>query len=57
LLIEVQGRTVTCIDRTNICFDGPERRDTDITLSGSGRVIALDCPEPGPAPGAQRVIA
>lgn len=32
---------------TNICFGGPDMRTAYITLSGTGRVIVLDWPEPG----------
>jgi gluconolactonase len=32
---------------TNICFGGPELRTAYITLSGSGRLVALDWPRPG----------
>ena len=32
---------------TNICFGGPDRRTAYVTLSESGRLVALDWPEPG----------
>ncbi|MGK9235213.1 SMP-30/gluconolactonase/LRE family protein [Inquilinus limosus] len=32
---------------TNICFGGPDRRTAYITLSGTGRLVAMDWPEPG----------
>ena len=32
---------------TNICFGGPEMRTAFITLSGTGRLIAVDWPRPG----------
>lgn len=32
---------------TNICFGGPENRTAFITLSGTGRLVAVDWPEPG----------
>jgi gluconolactonase len=32
---------------TNICFGGPELRTAYITLSNSGRLVALDWPRPG----------
>lgn len=32
---------------TNICFGGPQMRTAYVTLSGSGRLIALDWPRPG----------
>jgi gluconolactonase len=32
---------------TNICFGGPDLRTAHITLSGSGRLVALDWPRPG----------
>ncbi|PZW50899.1 gluconolactonase [Humitalea rosea] len=32
---------------TNICFGGPEMRTAYITLSETGRLMALDWPEPG----------
>ncbi|MGO4129344.1 SMP-30/gluconolactonase/LRE family protein [Inquilinus sp. YAF38] len=32
---------------TNICFGGPERRTTYITLSGTGRLVAMEWLEPG----------
>jgi len=32
---------------TNICFGGPDRRTAYITLSGTGRLAAMEWPEPG----------
>lgn len=32
---------------TNICFGGPDRRTAFITLANTGKVIAMDWPEPG----------
>ncbi|MDP6345136.1 MAG: SMP-30/gluconolactonase/LRE family protein [Alphaproteobacteria bacterium] len=32
---------------TNICFGGPDLRTAYITLSGAGRLIAMDWPRPG----------
>jgi gluconolactonase len=32
---------------TNICFGGPDLRTAYITLSGSGRLVAIDWPRPG----------
>jgi gluconolactonase len=32
---------------TNICFGGPELRTAYVTLSGSGRLVALEWPRPG----------
>lgn len=33
---------------TNICFGGPDRRTAFVTLSGSGRLVAIDdWPVPG----------
>lgn len=32
---------------TNICFGGPDMRTAFITLSGTGRLISMDWPEPG----------
>jgi gluconolactonase len=32
---------------TNICFGGPDMRTAFITLSGTGRLIAVDWPRPG----------
>lgn len=32
---------------TNICFGGPDRRTAFITLAHTGKVIAMDWPEPG----------
>jgi gluconolactonase len=32
---------------TNICFGGPDLRTAFVTLSGSGRLIAVDWPRPG----------
>ena len=32
---------------TNICFGGPERRTAYITLSGTGRLVAMEWPRPG----------
>jgi gluconolactonase len=32
---------------TNICFAGDDRRTALVTLSGSGRLVALDWPRPG----------
>jgi gluconolactonase len=32
---------------TNICFGGPDLRTAYITLSSSGRLVAMDWPCPG----------
>jgi gluconolactonase len=32
---------------TNICFGGPDLRTAFITLSGTGKLVAMDWPEPG----------
>ena len=32
---------------TNICFGGPDRKTAFITLSGTGKLIAVDWPRPG----------
>ena len=32
---------------TNICFGGPDMRTAFVTLSGTGRLVALDWPRPG----------
>ena len=32
---------------TNLCFTGPDRRTALVTLSGGGRLVALDWPRPG----------
>lgn len=32
---------------TNVCFGGPDRRTAFATLSGHGRLVALDWPRPG----------
>lgn len=32
---------------TNICFGGPDLRTAYVTLSGSGKLVALDWPRPG----------
>ena len=42
-------RTVTMPDEfpTNICFGGPDMRTAYVTLSATGRLGALDWPEPG----------
>lgn len=32
---------------TNICFGGPELRTAYVTLSGTGRLVAFDWPDPG----------
>jgi gluconolactonase len=32
---------------TNICFGGPDLRTAYITLSGSGRLVAMEWPRPG----------
>ncbi|MFN8544914.1 MAG: SMP-30/gluconolactonase/LRE family protein [Candidatus Binatia bacterium] len=32
---------------TNICFGGPDLRTAYVTLSGTGRLVALDWPRPG----------
>ena len=43
-------RHVALPDRftTNLCFGGPDMRTLFVTLSGSGRLIAIeDWPEPG----------
>lgn len=32
---------------TNICFGGPDLRTAYVTLSGTGKLVALDWPEPG----------
>ena len=35
---------------TNICFAGPDMRTAYVTLSGSGRLAAMDWPRPGLKP-------
>jgi gluconolactonase len=42
-------RTTTMPDEfpTNICFGGPDMRTAYVTLSATGRLGALDWPEPG----------
>jgi gluconolactonase len=32
---------------TNVCFGGPEQRTAYVTLSGTGKLLALDWPRPG----------
>ena len=32
---------------TNICFGGPDLKTAYITLSGTGRLVAVDWPTPG----------
>jgi gluconolactonase len=32
---------------TNICFGGPDLRTAYMTLSGTGKLVAMDWPEPG----------
>ena len=32
---------------TNVCFGGPDRRTAFVTLSGFGRLVAVDWPRPG----------
>jgi gluconolactonase len=32
---------------TNVCFGGPDRRTAYVTLSGGGRLVALEWPRPG----------
>ena len=32
---------------TNICFGGPDLKTAYITLSGTGRLVAMDWPRPG----------
>ncbi|MHB8669657.1 MAG: SMP-30/gluconolactonase/LRE family protein [Acidimicrobiales bacterium] len=32
---------------TNVCFTGPDRRTAVVTLSGTGRLVALEWPRPG----------
>jgi len=32
---------------TNLCFGGPELRTAYVTLSQSGRLIAMEWPQPG----------
>ena len=32
---------------TNICFGGPDRKTAYITLSWTGRLVAVDWPTPG----------
>ena len=32
---------------TNVCFGGPDRRTAYVTLSATGRLVALDWPRPG----------
>ena len=32
---------------TNVCFGGPDRTTAFVTLSGHGRLVALDWPRPG----------
>jgi gluconolactonase len=40
---------VRCDERmpTNICFGGPDRRTAYVTLSGTGRLLAMRWEEPG----------
>jgi sugar lactone lactonase YvrE len=44
---EVAYRALEDLYTTNICFGGPELRTAYITLSNSGRLVALDWPRPG----------
>ena len=52
-IISPDGATTSFValpDRftTNLCFGGPDRRTAFVTLSGSGRLIAIDdWPVPG----------
>ena len=32
---------------TNICFGGPDLRTAFLTLSGTGKLVAMDWPEAG----------
>jgi gluconolactonase len=32
---------------TNVCFGGPELRTAFVTLSSTGRLVAIDWPRPG----------
>ena len=32
---------------TNICFGGPDLRTAYVTLSGTGKLVAMDWPEAG----------
>ena len=32
---------------TNVCFAGDDRRTALVTLSGGGRLVAMDWPRPG----------
>jgi gluconolactonase len=32
---------------TNLCFGGPDLRTAYVTLSGTGRLVAMDWPDPG----------
>ena len=34
---------------TNLCFGGPDRKTAYITLSMTGRLVAMDWPVPGAA--------
>ena len=50
--VSPDGQSVEVIDTddpitTNLCFGGPELRTAYVTLSGTGRVVALDWPRPG----------
>lgn len=51
-VVSPEGREVECIAMpdefsTNICFGGPDMRTAYVTLSGSGRLIAMEWPRPG----------
>jgi gluconolactonase len=32
---------------TNICFGGADLKTAYITLSGTGQLVSMECPEPG----------
>ncbi|WP_216671201.1 SMP-30/gluconolactonase/LRE family protein [Mangrovicoccus sp. HB161399] len=54
-VISPEGREVETVETpdpftTNLAFGGPDMRTAYITLSGSGRLIAMDWPRPGLAP-------
>ncbi len=51
-VISPEGRSIEHVPMpdlhtTNICFGGPDLRTAYVTLSGSGRLVALDWPRPG----------
>ncbi|MFM8988467.1 MAG: SMP-30/gluconolactonase/LRE family protein, partial [Alphaproteobacteria bacterium] len=51
-VIAPDGRVVEQVETddlhtTNICFGGPALRTAFVTLSNSGRLVAMDWPRPG----------